>query len=237
MSHFRSTSLMHTVMKLSIKAQDVIVYPAWVTTFDLIITVHATVPYGVAWQDRKNNSALTPVSSGPCRLSLGNMLVYFKVNLKYITTFIILFFLYPIYWLSYARKQTRRGRNMDEKNQMLVKDKCNNAWKCILWLKVYWKIAQSYFVQLSKNKIIMAASDWYAYQDLLLDNAILSFMLRDVKSCMFYASTPHNLVFKLNATSQDAVRLSVMFGCTDAGERRVAALWDTEIKSIVCNLF
>lgn len=42
-------------MKLSIKAQDVIVYPAWVTSVDLIITVHAaaTGRYGVAWQDRK----------------------------------------------------------------------------------------------------------------------------------------------------------------------------------------
>lgn len=41
---------MHTVTKLSIKAQDVIVYPAGVTSVDLIITVHAAVAvrYGVA---------------------------------------------------------------------------------------------------------------------------------------------------------------------------------------------
>lgn len=86
----------------------------------------------------------------------------------------------------------------------------------------------------------MAGSDWYAYQDLLFHNAILSFTLRDVKSGMFYASTPRNLVFKLNATSRDAVRrsvMSVMFGCTDACKRRVAARWDTEIKSILFNLF
>lgn len=86
----------------------------------------------------------------------------------------------------------------------------------------------------------MAASDWYAYQDLLFHKAILSFTLRDVKCSMFYASTPHHLVFKLNATSQDAVRRSVMlvmFDCTDACKSRVAALWDTEIKSIVCNVF